>query len=53
MTENEKSESVNANALKNKTAVKKPKKVSNDEFRRKYFDYYDDVKDRTKGREDW
>lgn len=23
------------------------------DFKRKYFDYYDDVKDHTKGREDW
>lgn len=38
----------------NGTAKPVPKKKkSNDEFRRKYFDYYDDVKDRTKGKEDW
>ncbi len=23
------------------------------DFKRRYFDYYDDVKDHTKGREDW
>ena len=23
------------------------------DFKRKYYDYYDDVKDHTKGREDW
>ena len=44
-------ETTNAKNVAAKPAQKKKK--SNDEFRRKYFDYYDDVKDRTKGKEDW
>ncbi len=39
----------------NKSASRKvcsSKKTAAD-FKRKYFDYYDDVKDHTKGKEDW
>lgn len=35
-------------------AAKKPTAKSKAaDFKRKYFDYYDDVKDHTKGKEDW
>ena len=32
-------------------AKKKPQKGSNDDFKRKYFDYYDDIK--ISDRQDW
>ena len=31
----------------------KKKKQSIEKFKQKYFDYYDDVKSPSKGREDW
>ena len=34
-------------------AKKKKSSQSIDRYREKYFEYYDDVKDRTKSREDW
>lgn len=44
------------NTAKNpqQNAGKKPiSKSKAADFKRKYFDYYDDVKDHTKGKEDW
>ena len=34
-----------------KTQKPKPKKSSNEEFKRRYFDYYDDIK--ISDRQDW
>lgn len=51
--ENEKKEQqTTTQPVKKIPQYKKPKNAQN-EFRRKYFEYYDDVKDRTKGHEDW
>lgn len=41
----------NANSAKPAKSGKSGKSAA--DFKRKYFDYYDDVKDHTKGREDW
>lgn len=52
------------NAVAAEQAAQKPQKTAKTvkssksgkgaaDFKRKYFDYYDDVKDHTKGREDW
>lgn len=52
------------NAVVAEQAAQKPQKAAKTvkssksgkgaaDFKRKYFDYYDDVKDHTKGREDW
>ena len=41
---------------KNKTSKAKPNKAEQqniEKFKRQYFDFYDDVKDYTKGKEDW
>ncbi|MDY4186716.1 MAG: hypothetical protein SOX77_02505 [Candidatus Borkfalkiaceae bacterium] len=43
-----------ATAKHQQNAAKKPAAKSKAaDFKRKYFDYYDDVKDHTKGKEDW
>ena len=43
-----------ATAKSQQNAAKKPTAKSKAaDFKRKYFDYYDDVKDHTKGKEDW
>lgn len=43
-----------ATAKPQQNAAKKPTAKSKAaDFKRKYFDYYDDVKDHTKGKEDW
>ncbi len=41
-------------AKQNKTSAKaKIQAEDTKRFKQKYFDYYDDVKDYTKGKEDW
>ena len=43
------------NKAEKKEQKTKQKKVNQDiaKFKQKYFDFYDDIKDYTKGREDW
>ena len=36
-----------------KTKPNKNEKQNIEKFKRQYFDFYDDVKDYTKGKEDW
>lgn len=47
-TENVKKKQEQKNVQKSVSAKSKAA-----DFKRKYYDYYDDVKDHTKGREDW
>lgn len=49
--EKENTSAQNEKSVKNIKNTKSTKSAA--DFKRKYFDYYDDVKDHTKGKEDW
>ena len=38
---------------KQKNTKKSQKNIDIEKFKQKYFDYYDDIKDYTRGKEDW
>lgn len=44
---------IKVDAKKEKEQKKKQSKQETEKFKQKYFDFYDDIKDYTRGKEDW